>query len=264
MDIGELTDQILDLLQDDFIEDHLQVGNIMCGLQFDPEDVANIFGIEPLYYKLYLDELRATEEKKESLFRDYTSYDRIVIGNKILERINEVLHWKRNFNDLMESPTDDENIEIDQTDDDVGLSEDRDACLKFLRKKIPDIPINLLQQLEEEVFDYHSHRGADGAAGKRFYRGRIRAIVANFSRNDKLLGDFLRGAIPVRWLTELPEKAFATKEAKKSEQKVRKELQKEAELDPESAAIFEKAKNWKKPSNSDNEKEDNKENIDNE
>jgi len=173
----------------------------------------------------------------------------------------------RNFDDLMESPTDDEHIEIDQGEEDIGLSEDRDACLKFLRKKIPDIPTNLLQQLEEEVFDYHSNRGVDGAAGKRFYRGRIRAIVANFSRNDKLLGDFLRGAIPIRWLTELPEKAFATKEAKQSEQKVRKELQKEAELDPESAALFAKAKNWKKPStNSDDEHEknfSNKENEDN-
>jgi len=230
MDLGEFTDSVLELLNDDFLETHEQALALVSGLSYQKDDIACVFGIDPLAYGMFLDPI--TEEK--SVYSKYAGFDRKFIGNTILQRVNEVLHWKRNYDELM-GGTETETEEIE--DHSEGLSEDRQACFKFLEKKVPDMPKHLVEELESEIFETHGH-------DKRHYRGRIRSLVNNFLRNDQLLGDFLRGAIPVRWLAQLNEKAFATKKMKEEEKKIREEWKKEALLDPESAALFAKAKRW--------------------
>eukprot|EP00397_Hematodinium_sp_SG-2012_P048723 GEMP01055939.1.p1 GENE.GEMP01055939.1~~GEMP01055939.1.p1 ORF type:complete len:271 (+),score=54.08 GEMP01055939.1:55-813(+) len=233
MDLGAFSDKVLELLNDDFLESHEQARVFVSQIDDDAEDVACVFGVDPLAYRLFSSGI--TEDKSDLALS--ARFDHISIGNKILERINEILHWQRNVSDILERHPDE--TELDD-EEDAELPDARKTGLQYLEKKLPDIPKSLVEEVEREVFDEHGHE-------KHQYRARLRAITINCARNDQLLMDFVRGAIPARWLAAMPERAFATKEQKRADAKIRKEARKDVQLDPESAAIFEKAKRWARP-----------------
>jgi len=228
MDLGRFSNSILELLGDDFLESHDEARNLILKLGEDADDCACVFSIDPLAYRTYCAEI--TESGSD--FAQLAGYDRIQIGNKILERVNEVLYWRRYVDNL------DDNLSPDEMEEDIEeFPEERVTGRKYLDKKLVDVPKPFLEELEKEIFEEHGN-------DKPHYNRRLRAIVMNFSRSDDLLMDFIRGAIPARWLACLPEKALASKDQKAADAQTRKDLQKDAQLDPEAAELFAKAKSF--------------------